>query len=491
MEEKPLVKQLSQQVVKGSIWVFSLRFAQQLFDFLRIIILARFLAPADFGLMGIAMVTMATLETFSYMGLQQALIQRENISNPYLDTAWTLSLFRGILVFGMLYAFAPHASLFFKTPEAVLIIRVTGIAILLQAFTNIGIVTFQKELAFDRQFIYQCTGVVASFAVSLVTVYFLRNVWAIVFGFLSGHLTRLVVSYAIHPYRPRISFNYEKAGELLTFGKWLMGSSIVIFLFSQGDDIFVGRVLGVTMLGFYQLAYRISNTPTSEIASIISQVTFPAYSKMQNRSTSLQTGYVKVYRTTLLLAIPVTGGIYVLAPEFTEIFLTDKWMPIVPIIRVLVIFGLFRAIGSTSSILFHGIGRPKVATQWETVRLFILIVFIYPFTIRFGIIGTACAVLVSQIIITAGLTWAVSVITVYPMMDQVRHALLPTLCTAAMMTIVFFLKSVPPHVSMAHFVAFVMAGIVAYGASLIILDRCFNCGIQSLMLESVASLRKR
>lgn len=150
-----------------------------------------------------------------------------------------------------MYFIAPYAAIFFDAPEAKLIIQVIGFAILLRAFTNIGVIYFQKELEFSKQFIYQLSGILADFIVAISAVLILRNVWALVLGLLAGNVIRCFISYLIHPYRPCLSSNLGKTKELFGFGKWILGSSILIFLLTQGDDIFVGKILGTTVLGFY------------------------------------------------------------------------------------------------------------------------------------------------------------------------------------------------------------------------------------------------
>jgi O-antigen/teichoic acid export membrane protein len=282
---------LSQRAVRGGIWVFSLRIVQLLFNLGRLIILARILAPHDFGLMGIALLTMATLETFSQTGFQAALIQKKEDIRSHLDAAWTVLILRGFILFTILYLVAPYAAVFFNAPEAKPIIQVIAFSILLQAFTNIGVIYFQKELEFNKEFKYQFAGTLTDFIVAVSAVLILRNVWALVFGLLAGNAARCFVSYLIHPYRPHLSFDLGKAKELFGFGKWILGSSILFFLIMQGDDIFVGKFLGATMLGFYQLAYRISNMPATEITHVISQVTFPAYSKLQDNIPKLREAY--------------------------------------------------------------------------------------------------------------------------------------------------------------------------------------------------------
>ena len=200
-------KSLSQRTVRGGLWVFSLRIVRQLFGVTRLIILARFLYPDDFGLMGIALLTMSTLETFSQTGFQAALIQKKEDIKTYLDAAWTILVLRGLILFSILYLIAPYAATFFDAPEAKLIIRVIGISVLFQALTNIGVIYFQKELEFNKEFIYQFAGTLADFIVAISAVIILKNVWALVFGLLAGNAVKCFVSHLIHPYNPRLKFN--------------------------------------------------------------------------------------------------------------------------------------------------------------------------------------------------------------------------------------------------------------------------------------------
>ena len=163
-------RSLTQIVVKGGFWVFSLRIIQQLFGFARIVIIARVLAPSDFGLMGIALLMMMILETFSETGFKEALIQRKGYIEPYLDAAWTVLIIRGFILFTILFLIAPYAALFFNAHEAKIIIQVIGLAILLESFTNIGVVYFMKELEFKKQFIYQFGGTLADFIIAVSAV---------------------------------------------------------------------------------------------------------------------------------------------------------------------------------------------------------------------------------------------------------------------------------------------------------------------------------
>lgn len=481
---------LSQRVVKGGFWVFFLRIVNRGFSLIRLIILARILSPNDFGLMGIALLTMSTLETFSQTGFQQALIQKKEDIKTYLNSAWTVLILRGFILFVILYFIAPYAAIFFKAPEAKPIIRVIGFSILFQAFTNIGVIYFHKELEFNKEFIYQFAGTLADFIVAVSAVLILRNVWALVLGLLAGNIVRCFVSYLIHPYRPHLSKDLGKAKELFGFGKWIMGSSILIFLITQGDDIFVGKLLGTTALGFYQLAYRISNMPATEITHVISQVTFPAYSKLQDNIPKLREAYLKVLQVTAFLSFPIAGLIFILAPDFTKIFLGEKWMPMVPAMQVLVFAGLVRSIAATTGPIFHAVGKPKIDTKWQIVRLFVIAILIYPCIIKWGILGASIVVFLSIFISNIGFSFDAIKITKCRFINFSKIIVFPLINGMVMISSIFILKTYINITGILNFILLLSVGILIYLVIIYIFDKHLNYNMQQLLRQNLISFRK-
>lgn len=473
---------LSHSVIKSGFWVFSLRIVQQLLGLTRLVILARILAPNDFGLMGIALLTMATLETFSQTGFQAALIQKKKDIKSYLDAAWTVLILRGFILFAILYLIAPYVVLFFNTPEAKPIIQVISLSILLQAFTNIGIVYFQKELQFNKQFVYQLSGSLADFIVAVSAVLILQNVWALVFGMLAGNAVRCFVSYLIHPYRPQLSSDLGKAKELFGFGKWVLGSSIIIFLLTQGDDIFVGKLLGATALGFYQLAYRISNMPATEITHIISQVTFPVYSKLQSDIPKLREAYLKVLQITAFLSFPIAGLIFVLAPDFTKIFLGEKWMPMVPAMQVLCLFGVTRALNGTMGSIFQGIGEPKIITFGASFQLILLTAIIYPLTRKWGILGTSLALIIPNVLVLfyliRKLVFAMNYRSVYFI-----NSLFPPLAGSVIICVTMAFLKKWYNGNLTSFSLSILLGLGLYLIVMYKIDKIFNYGLKNNLIK--------
>jgi O-antigen/teichoic acid export membrane protein len=481
----PSPESLSKKVVRGGMWVFGLRITNRGLGFIRTIILARLLAPEDFGLLGIAMLAISTLETFSQTGFQAALIQKKENVESYLDTAWTVSAIRGVLLFLILFLSAPLVATFFNSPQATLVIKVIAVSTLLSGFRNIGILFFQKELEFNKQFIYELSATLVDVTIAITLAFMLRNVWALVWGGLAANFVRLFMSYILHPYRPHVRLDKGEFKELFGFGRWVLGSSILIFLITQGDDIFVGKMLGVTALGFYQMAYLISNLPTTEITHVISQVTFPAYSKMQDDLQRLRAAYLDTLQLTAFISIPLAGGIFILAPEFTQIFLGEKWMPMVPAMQILVLAGLARSIAATAGTLFVAIGRPRIDMMWQVIRLLVLIIFIYPFTVRWNLSGISIAVLLSILVATFGFGFQVVRVVECRVQALVKVIALPVFNGLVMVLIILFAKGWVQHSGIIQFFMLVMFGIISYASIASLLDRFFNYGIIRLIKEKI------
>ena len=478
-------KSLSQRVVVSGFWAFALRAVNRAFSFIRLIILARVLAPDDFGLMGIALLTMATLDTFSQTGFQAALIQKKEDINHYLNASWTVLILRGSILFAILYIIAPFAAHFFNAKEAEVIIRVIGLSFLIQAFTNIGVIYFEKELEFNKLFIYSFVGTLSDFVVAVSAALILKNVWALVFGSLAGSTAMCITSYFIHPYRPKFDFHLGKAKELFGFGKWILGSSILIFLITQGDDIFVGKLLGTTALGLYQLAYRISNMPTTEITHVISLVTFPAYSKLQDNIEKLREAYLRTVKVLAFVAIPTAGIILAIAYPFTQVVLGDKWLPMVAVMQLLTLQGAMRALSASTGPLFQAIGKPEIGTKLQFLQLMMMAFLIYPFIIRWGIFGAGLTIVSTGIILNFFVYREVLKIIQCSVWDFLKVIYPPVIITGIMIGAVYLANNIFLSNNLIGLALMVIMGMFVYLALSSYIDKKWNYGIFSLIKGSI------
>ncbi len=395
---------LRARVFHAGFWAFALRVFSRALSLVRIVVLARLLAPTDFGLFGIALLALSTLETFSHTGFEAALVQKKSDIGDYLDTAWVTQAVRGCFLAVVLFVVAPIAAGFFEQPLATPLVRALGLGVLFSGLANVGVVRFQKDLEFHKRFLLDSSGTAADLMVSIGAAVILRSAWALVLGFVAASFVRLVVSYLLHPYRPRMRFRRSLFHELFGFGKWVFGTTILVFVATQGDDIFVGKVLGAASLGLYQVAYRISNMMSTEVTHVISLVSFPAYARLQEATARLRSAFLQAFQLTVALSLPLTIGILFLGADFVLLFMGDRWVEMIPLLELLAVAGFIRSVVATGGPAYLATGRPRVDFWKNAVRVAILVALIYPLTALWGLSGTAVAVIVS-ILGTAPVWW--------------------------------------------------------------------------------------
>jgi lipopolysaccharide exporter len=490
---KPFVRtgvRFSQRVVSGAFWAFAIQSVGQVISFVRNVILARMLAPDDFGLMGIAFLAMNVATIFTETGFTAALIQKKEGVKEYLNTAWTTSIIRGFILFSLLFLGAPLVAHFFEAPAALSIVRVISVSLLLQGCSNVGLIFLDKELEFKKKFAYQIGGIAADFVVAIIAVLILRNVWALVLGQIAGATVRFIMSYVIHPYRPRLQMDLAKSRELFKFGKWILLTSVFVLITVQTDITIVGRVLGVAALGLYQMAQRVADLPATAIRDTVSLVVFPAYSKLQDNLPRLREGYLKTLQATTCASVLLGGAIFILAPEFTGIFLGQKWLTAVPAMQVIALAAILRAIYGTSEPIFRAVGKPRISSNWRGVQLLLLAALIYPLTVKWEILGTSLSVFIS--IIPSAIISTIMVIKITQCrIKNLAKMIVPPLVAGIIMVAVVYLLKIYFGDGIWWFLLLAGIAVLVYCCIIYLSDKFFGYGIVKVIKESLVAVRKK
>jgi len=396
------------KVVRGGAWLGAQYGLRLSLNFFRVIIVARVVTPEDIGLIGMAALAITFVRVFTETGLQQAVIHQRDVSRDVLDTAWSVLLIRNLVIALGLALGAGVVAGFFSEPRAESIVRAVSVVLLIEGFTNIAVVLFQKRLDFRRQALYLGGGDVVEFAATVGLAIALRNVWALALGWIAGATARMVFSYVAEPRRARFHIDRAILSSLLGFGKWLTVSSILVYILLNGDNIVVGRFIGTAALGFYQIAYTVSNLPATAISHVISTVMFPTYATLQNNMKRLGRIYLRSLRMTAFLSVPLAALIAGLADVFVPVLLGQKWEPAVPVIQVLAVFGLMRSFGATTGAVFLAIGRPQIRTAIQIVQVVIFASVLYPMTKAWGLVGVGAAAATYACLTNAYGVWRVA-----------------------------------------------------------------------------------
>ncbi len=383
-------------MAKGAAWTVAMRFSLRGIGLVSTVILARLLVPADFGLVAMATIIFGLIEVMGEFGFGVFLIQKQNAGHDYYDPAWTLKILRGVVTCGLLFVIAMPVADFFGEPRLVEIFYVLALVALVRSIGNIGVIDFQKYLTFGKDFKLHVVSKLAAFCVTITAAILLRNYWALVIGIATAGFVGVALSYMMHPYRPRLSL--ARWREIMHFSKWLLVNNILVFLNRQSDGLIVGKVLGTASLGFYSIAYEITALATSEVVLPIRRALLPGYAKLAHDSDALRKSYIDGLALILLLAAPAAAGIGLVADPLVRLFLGDKWLDAIPLLRLFAIFAVIQVSFVNSGPLFLALGRPHLNTVVTGVNIAVGIPLLIWATFQWGMSGTIWALIVSSFV---------------------------------------------------------------------------------------------
>ena len=321
---------------RGVAWMMLSKIAERGISLVSTMVLARLLVPDDFGVIVLATSMIGLLEILGAFGFDTALIRQADASREHFDAVWTFNVLFGFGVALMAVALSPGAAWLYGDSRLVSVLLVVAIARAIGGFENIGVISFRKELQFDREFMFLLAKRVAtSLLVTLPLAFALRSYWALLLGNLFGTCIAVILSYVVHAYRPRLSL--KGLASLTTFSKWLFISNLLEFLHGRAADFIIGRWAGSAALGSFTVAREIARMPTGEIAAPVHRAVFPGYVKLADDRELLRQTYLRLTSVLVLLVIPAGVGLSILAEPIVLILLGLKWTSAVPLVQLLAI----------------------------------------------------------------------------------------------------------------------------------------------------------
>ncbi len=359
----------------------------QLAYIVRLLILAKLLAPDAFGLLAIATVALGMMLRLSETGTFAALVhQREPTLDQY-DAAWTVGLVRAAAGGLLLVASAPWIASMFNEVRAVPVIQVLALRPLIDAAGSIGKVSLIRELKFREVAFIHVPGAAVDLVVSVATAPWL-GVWALVLGALAGSLANTILSYALAPHRPRLSFAWGSIRGFAGYGQWVFLTGVVGLAGSLALQMMISRTLGAAALGLYFLASKAASVPVDAVRSIVGAVAFPMFVRLRDDAAALGRTFSTLLAGLYLAALPAFALVYVLAPEL-EHALGAHWAGTAPMMQILSIAGAVALLGQMFVPLLLGLGMPERVLGIEIVQTVVLLVVLVPALQAFEVNGAA------------------------------------------------------------------------------------------------------
>lgn len=358
--------------IRGTFWSYLSVYSGKLLVFISTVILARLLSKSDFGVVGYAFIVTSFLDALNGLGIGPALIYHKDELET-ADTAFWLGLAVGLGLFLITWLAAPWIGDYFNDDRAIAVVRMMALVYPISALGNVNGVYLAKKLDFKKKFIPEVSYAFSKGLVSVLFALLGFGYWSQVWGQVISNGVSVVVSKKVYPWKPSFRFSRRIAKSMLKYGLNIVVLDTLANLLNNADYLFIGHYLGAEALGVYTLGFRIPDMVLTQFARIVSQVIFPVYVKMRDRTEALNRGFAKSLQYVSLITIPIGLGIALTAEPFVRVFFTDKWIEAVPVIRAIAIYALLLSLFRNAGSFYKAQGRPEILTYLTIVRLVILL----------------------------------------------------------------------------------------------------------------------
>jgi len=431
---------LKQKTISGLIWSFIDSIAGQGISFIVGIILARLLSPKEFGLIGMLAIFIAISQAFINSGFQQALIRKQDCTQIDYSTVFYFNIAVGIFFYVLLFVCADPISIFFHEPILKELIRVLGLALVINSFTLIQSTLLTKNIDFKLQ---AKISVIASFISGIISIYMAYTgwgVWSLVALTLVKYTINSFLLWLWNKWKPDLFFSKQSFNELFSFGSKLLVSGLIDTIYRNIYYVIIGKYFAAVELGYYTRAEQFQTLPSSNLQGIVGRVSYPILSTIQNDLPRLKETYKKIIRSTMLVTFVLMLSMAAVAKPMIITLIGEKWEPCVIYLQMLCFVGMLYPLHAINLNMLNVKGRSDLFLRLEIIKkalsvpVIVVAIFLGIKAMIFGMI------LLSLFAYYLNSYWSGHLID-YSMMEQIKD-ILPSFILAAVISVIVFIESI-------------------------------------------------
>jgi len=428
---------LKSKTIKGVFWSFLEKFGSQFILLISQIVLARILEPRDFGLLGMLAIFIAVSQAFIDSGFDNALIQKKDVNQTDFSTVFFFNISIALALYLILFFAAPAIADFFRVPQLINLTRVVCFILIVNSFGLIQFVKFKIEMNFKAiaQVVVIANLLSSVVGISLALLGF--GVWALVGQIIGIYTFRTILFWMKSSWRPSFVFSMKSFKALFNFGSKLLLSGLISQTFENIYMLVIGRMFSATALGFYAQARKFQQVPVATLAQVVGNVTFPAFSKIQDENERLRVGFRKLIKLLVFINFPLMIGLAIIAKPLLVLILGVKWLPSVPYFQLLCIAGMIYTLHASNLNILKVKGRSDLFLYLEIIKKGIVVIAIIV-GLNWGIIGLVVGQICTSFIsffINAFYTGKLIGYTIPQQIKDVSQAFIITLIMASIMSI--------------------------------------------------------
>jgi len=467
---------LSQKATRSVKWSAMTEMVARITTPLITLVLARLLNPVDFGVVATAMIVISFAQMFWDAGLSNALIQTNEVPEEAAQVVFWTNLTLGVTIYVLLFITAPWVAIFFKSPASGSVLRVLGLQIVIASLSSVQQALFVRDLNFRRLFWVKLFTAFLPGFFSIPMAFYGYGVWALVAGTLAGQTMNLFLLWHYSNWRPQICYDCILARKMFRFGIWVMIEAFGGWLLIWGDNLIVGRYLGLHDLGAYRTGWMIILLIFNLFLNPFLPVLYPTFSRLQNDLPALKDNFLKVARIIIALALPIGTGLYLLGPEIAETLFGAKWHGLSLVLSIIGLANGFAWLVCANPFLYRAMGRPDVNSKLMIITVMYYIPA-YLIAVQSGFVTFVYVRLVVTLIaIPFHIFLCHRMLNLSPfyLWSEGKNFILATITMGLGITLVklalYFITSFSNLLLLA---LLLLTGIITYGATIWLLDRNF------------------
>jgi O-antigen/teichoic acid export membrane protein len=478
---------LKQKAAAGVKWTSISTIVSTILQYARLVVLARLLAPSDFGLMAMISIVLGFSEAFADMGISNAIIYRQDCTRNQLSSLYWINIIVGIIIYFIILTLSPLLVLFFKEPRLSGLLPWAAVLFLIVPFGQQFQVILQKELQFNKIAIIEIISAGIATFIAITSALLGQGVFSLIWGQLALSATKTLQLSHIGwvNYKPSLRLKREDTKGYINFGLYQMGDRVINQLTSSIDYMLIGRFLGSEILGIYRIAYELVITPLLRINPILARVAFPVFAKRQTDNAKLKSGYLEIIKLLVLVSFPLLVGLWVTAESLIKVVFSNKWVLSIPLISILVPVGMFKILSNPSGSIFMAKGRADIGFYWNLVYSGVVFI-VFWFTVQHSIFMMAWSYVIISILSFILLGYIVLSVIDLKWIEYLQNILRPLFIIICMGVILYTSKGLLLKYNVNAYITLpilIIEGIIIYGLQIYFFERVFVYNIWKLIFK--------
>lgn len=359
-------------LIRGAAWQVGTRWVIKGIGFFNTVIMARVLLPADYGIVAMAMLVVGLIQALMDFGATTALMRKAEISQDEIDSAWTLRTIQSLAVGLILVIVAAPAAHYFTEVRVEYVLWILAGCVALSGVGNIGVNLAHKEFNFALNFRIQVISKILSVLATIGAGMLLRDYRGLVIGLATGYISAFVMTYTMHPYRPR--WNTSKIPEIWALTKWLMLASVGGFILRKGDELLAGRIGTTADFGAYNVGADLGQLPTAEVGPALLNAFLPVLATMRATAEEINSVVIKTASAVNTITFPLGIGFAAIATPATSAILGPAWSSAAQYVAPFAVVGALQNIQNPYRTLLTMRGQTKVQSHavWLEFVVFLI-----------------------------------------------------------------------------------------------------------------------